>query len=288
MIDLRTHLASLVAVFLALGIGILIGVDMIGGKTLVSQEKATARQLEADLTKYHHQNVQMAANLRMRNATIQILDQFGGQAVPVLVASRLAGIHVAVVMTSDQDPSILTQVIRDAGGTMGPVISLEPLTAKKMGQAASLLGVGPTAVGIDGAMAQDMATSLASGNPGQMPKLKAAGLFHVIGGFNQPVEAVLLVAGRTQERDTVAQTFGVPLVQDLKSHGVTLTEGEMVEIPPADSTIPLFDGLGIATVDDLDTAPGEVSMVWGLGGATGTWGEKSTAQALMPPLQTVP
>ena len=282
MIDLRTHLASLVAVFLALGIGILIGVDMIGGKALIAQEKATARSLEVDLTNLHHQNVQLGTSLKAQNATIASLNQFGQETVPVLVAGRLAGVRVAIVTTPGADAAGLAEVVREAGGAVGPIVALSPLTASRTNLAASYLGVNGTVSGVDQALAQILSQALASGKSGQLPGLRSLGLFRSQGGFGQTMNAVLLICGRVDGKDAVASTFGVDFVQDLKNAGVTVVEGESLEVPTAVSTVPLFKGLGIATVDDVDTPPGQVAVVWGLGGDVGNWGQKVTAQSLMP------
>jgi len=49
IIDLRYHIVSLVAVFLALGIGILVGSTVLGGDTLVKQQEELAGRLEQHL-----------------------------------------------------------------------------------------------------------------------------------------------------------------------------------------------------------------------------------------------
>lgn len=289
MIDLRTHLISLVAVFIALGIGILIGIDLIGGKTLIHQERAMVHRLEVDFGRLRTQNSQLSATIRQEQHVISVNDQFAGQVVPVLIGGRLVGEDIAVVTTSAAvDPTQITRALRDAGATVGPVVSLLPITTKSTAAGAQILAVSADAPTFYASLADAMASALAAGNPGSLPSLQQVGLFHQTGSFTAPVKAVLLVGGEAKGQDVLAKDFGVPFVRDLKKAGITVTEGEDMAVPESASTIPLFDTLGIATVDDLDTAPGEVAMVWGLAGATGTWGQKATAQSLMPPLEATP
>ena len=46
MIDIRYHVATLAAIFIALGVGILIGSTLVGGDVLVEQQKKMIAQLE--------------------------------------------------------------------------------------------------------------------------------------------------------------------------------------------------------------------------------------------------
>ncbi|NLB18723.1 MAG: copper transporter, partial [Syntrophomonadaceae bacterium] len=46
MIDIRYHIATLIAVFVALGVGILIGSTLVSGDVLVEQQKKMITQLE--------------------------------------------------------------------------------------------------------------------------------------------------------------------------------------------------------------------------------------------------
>jgi hypothetical protein len=94
-IDLRTHMIALVAVFLALGIGILIGVDMIGGQGLVNQERALAAHLELDFQNLRNQNNALAAQLNNEQRAMTVEETFANQAAAALVAGETTGVAVS-------------------------------------------------------------------------------------------------------------------------------------------------------------------------------------------------
>lgn len=289
VIDLRTHVFSLVAVFLALGIGILVGVDLIGGRGIIAQEKGMVQRLELDFNRLRAENTQMAGQIKQNRAALAVNQEFGQGIVPTVISGRLQGTTVAVVVTDGADPTDTIHLLKEAGATLGPVISL--VTSSQVSpssQAAALALLKATKAGLYASLAQQMASGLANGASGNLDAIAQTGLFHITGSFDVPVQAILLVTGHPGQKDALAQSFGVPFVLSLKRQGVTVTQAEFSSVQAAQSTIPFFDGLGIATVDDLDQPSGEVSAVWGLTGSTGNWGEKPTAQSLMPPLVTLP
>lgn len=289
MIDLRTHLISLIAVFIALGLGMVIGVDLIGGKAIVSQEKALVKRLEADFAQLRSQNAALNQTIRAKDALLSVEENYGVQTVPAIVSNRLAGLDVVIVTTdASLDVSPYVTVAREAGATVGPIITVAAPAKAQVAAAAPALGVANSAAAVYGQVATDVALALRSGDLSHLSEDEALGLVHVNGAAGPPRPAVLLIAGSATAPDPLVQPFGVPLARDLLADHMNVTEGELSSVPLADSTIPAFDKLGIATVDDIDLAPGEVAMVWGLSGVTGTFGEKPTAQSLMPPLTTGP
>src|SRR5215475_6089460 len=89
MIDFRYHLVSIVAVFLALGLGLLIGATALKPSTLSVLERtsrAERSQIAAALATNGQLNQQLNSN-----------DQFAQAAAPRLLGQLLAGERVVVV-----------------------------------------------------------------------------------------------------------------------------------------------------------------------------------------------
>lgn len=113
MIDFRYHIVSIVAIFLALAIGIVLGAGPLkttsdaGLRTQVSDLRANSQTLQNSLSS--------------AQAEIQFLDAFGAQAAPSLLADRLAGLQVAVVSLPGADPALAAAVLtslHQAGATV--------------------------------------------------------------------------------------------------------------------------------------------------------------------------
>src|SRR5262249_15335254 len=89
----RYHATSLIAVFLALAIGILIGAEF-GGDALTN----TRKNLEESLTENLQDERERADDL---NASLGHADEFAAGVYPALVRDRLDGRRIGVVALGD-------------------------------------------------------------------------------------------------------------------------------------------------------------------------------------------
>jgi len=114
MFDLRYHVASLAAVFVALVIGILVGVAMSGKVDDAEKQalKSDVNRLEAQLNAASEGRAKVSREHTALRAFIK-------NAYPMLIANRLQGKRVAVLFVGPVDASVLQQIeqsVSDAGG----------------------------------------------------------------------------------------------------------------------------------------------------------------------------
>src|SRR3954452_2024653 len=110
MLDFRYHALSLVAVFLALAIGIVLGVTI--GDSLVSDAERSLRgNLRADVENAHADAAKARNDV---NARDQMLDEL----YPQLVGTRLNGVRVALVSWGPL-PGSVESGVRDVGSKGG-------------------------------------------------------------------------------------------------------------------------------------------------------------------------
>src|SRR4051794_2656920 len=116
MFDFRYHALSLVAVFLALGIGILLGTTI--GDNLASQaNKDLSSSLRGDLLAARSDARKANANVSQRDRVIQA-------AFPRIVGSKLRGKRVAIVATGKLPQAVesdIRKTVSDAGATIDSV-----------------------------------------------------------------------------------------------------------------------------------------------------------------------
>lgn len=102
MIDFRYHLVSLVAVFMALAVGIVLGAGPLG------QEISST--LEAQVKELREERNGLRAQLDQAESREQLKDQAVRIATPVLTADRLTGRRVGLVTMPGADRNIVGQV----------------------------------------------------------------------------------------------------------------------------------------------------------------------------------
>lgn len=97
VVDVRYHLASLVATFLSLGLGILIGTSLAGGGEELELRDRWLTMLEREFEQVRERSRQMEASLSRLAEERDRYAAFAGELVEELADGRLAGVPVAVV-----------------------------------------------------------------------------------------------------------------------------------------------------------------------------------------------
>lgn len=142
MIDFRYHVVSLVAVFLALAVGIVIGAFTLTGSVgdSLNQQASSLRTEQA----------QLRAQVQATGAALGRADDFARLADPKLTAGVLAGDSVGLIVlpaTPDALVSASTASITAAGGSVASTIRLDD--SWNAGRAAGDLRAAAPALGVD-------------------------------------------------------------------------------------------------------------------------------------------
>lgn len=276
MFDFRYHALSLVAVFLALGIGIVLGST--AGDSVVSQANKDLRSsLRGDL-------VSARQDARDAHSALIQRDRFIDAVLGPAVAGRLAGERIAII-SSGAMPSGLESSVRQAvTAAGGSVDSTSTLAAQpNLGDLASKLGGGFSALSSNPASIQPLARHLGRAlvrGGGLAQRVERALPGTVSGSFNGAGAVVFYQSG--DPRDQTAITFETGIIEGIRSAGVPIVGVETLSTNV--SQVPFYGANGMASVDDLDLGAGRIALALALEGATGNFGFKPSAAALVPPL----
>ncbi len=115
MIDFRYHIVSLVAVFLALAIGIVIGGFSLPGEVGASLNNQVT-QLRSEKNTLRDQAAQSASAMAKR-------DQFISGMLPAIVDKKLTGQSIAIIVLPGTDPSLVNKTKDNIGKADGTVSS---------------------------------------------------------------------------------------------------------------------------------------------------------------------
>ncbi len=278
----RYHATSLIAVFLALAIGILIGAEF-GGDALTSTRKNLEQSLTGNLQDAREQADEL-------NGKLARSEEFAGRVYPALVRDRLAGRRIGVVGLGDL-PGEATAAIED---TLGPT-------------GARLVGIGVVREPVDlNALAGDLAktrfadirsnedtlTAFGSGAGRQLVRggtlldRVRSHLFSRASGNFGALDGVLVVRQTPEEMGAVQRSKAATLEAALMA-GITGTRTPAVGVETSTaepSSISFFAGNDLSSVDDVDATAGKVAAVFALLGAEGSFGVKGSADRLLPDL----
>jgi hypothetical protein len=287
MFDLRYHVASLAAVFVALVIGILVGVAMSG-----KVDDAEKHALKSDVNRLEAQLNAASEGRAKVSREHTALRAFIKNAYPMLIANRLHAKRVAVLFVGPVDAGVMQQIeqaVSDAGGP-APMrlralkVPLDP--TKLDGHLDGDLAQYKTA-GLDG-LGREFAHELVNG--GDTPAwdaLTSQLVEEKAGSFRRPVDGVI-VARTVSPQSGPTATFLSGVYAGLGDAAVPT-----VGVEPSDvsrSAVPTWSEDGMSTVDDIDSPAGRLALALLLaGGSAGNYGLKAPADdGIVPPIEAQP
>ena len=290
MFDLRYHLTSLTAVFVALVLGILIG---IGLSTTETVRESDLQNLERDVARLERERD--AANERAAQLNLLQKDTatFIEEAYPALIHDRLAGKRFALVFAGSIDDRIRQSIERTLaeGGAegLGRVRALElPLDPR---MATRVLDGGRPFEAYEGdddlgTLGQDLAFELIEG--GETPLWDAISgqlVEEQEGGFGHSVDGVIVA--RTAEPQRGATTkFLAGFYRGLASTGRPAVGVQTSSGRP--SALESFSRRELSTIDDLDLQLGRLALALLLaGGEKGEYGLRGEDGILPLPIEPV-
>lgn len=290
MVDLRYFALTLIAVFLALAIGLMAG-SALGGPD--KREAAYDRLREQfELLRTENQRVRDESELARRRLASR--DQALRLLLPQAVRGRLSGTRVAILVCGGGDTgrywSDLEATLQAAGAQTGIVVrvpdELKELNDDQRREFARLWGADP----LPGAPGPFQAAAwlvhgLAQGGPlERLQVLARATGMEARGLENLPVRRLLIVStGGPGDRAGATQPGAFP---EIAAADAARAEQMVVVGAEAEDALPgVADLLGrrnITTVDNVDTFAGQIAAVLALVGAEGRFGSKAGATQAIP------
>lgn len=286
MLTWRYHLLSLAAVFLALGLGVLVGISLSDNGAVTTGQDRLVEDIQQDVDGLRTQNSALerdkAVNLRFQD------DSF-----PFVVGGHLQGKRVALVVSNKAGDDVQRKISSAIHAAGAQVMSTTVLNARMdpVAVAAKLkadLKTEPQWASADekstpALLGTDLAREIGRGGAKALPLLQGIAVDSMAGNYELPVEWVVLVTRADDEQSPAYSELEKYFLLDLKELGVMPAGCEPEDAPR--SEIPLFLSVDVSSVDNIDTRIGQVSLVFVLGGEKGAFGVKPTADMLIPILR---
>lgn len=288
MIDLRYHIASIVAVFLALGLGILIGSTIVGDNVLVDQQKKVIDRLEEQFETLRTREAELTTESDNKTSIINKYENYSQAMMPILVKDQLKNYQVALVVCGDSDvPAGLQNALSVAGAKLvSKTAVLANMKLDNSKQRDALLNYYnlDTKTSPD-TLRRNIAASVGTvitgkGDPDLIALLQKNDLVKFNGNTNIPVDGVIIVGGANNLSAYFADSFDRGLISYLNGQGVKSFGVETSRVTY--SCMENYQKENISTVDDVDFSPGQVSLILAMAGEAGNYGIKPTAQKFMP------
>jgi hypothetical protein len=283
MFDVRYHALSLAAIFIALVVGLLLGVA-IGDKELVSSARNDVRNsLRRDVAQANNERDDARKQVREQQ-------QYADAAYPILTANHLRGRKIGLVLLGgDKDaPGLVDKALGPTGADLKVVavvrngVDLAQLASRAGGTRYAALGTNPDLLGD---FAKRIGIQIVSG--GRLVENSRTALMSSLSGEFGGLDGVIVRRTTDKPPADKAQADRLNTMEDGIVRGLVATGVNVVGIEERNSD-PSYVGWyrerDLSSVDNVDESAGRAALVFVLGGSDGAFGRRSSAQALLPPV----
>lgn len=281
MFDMRYHIASLVAVFLALTVGLLLGSLIADTGVLAKRQEKLVDSIRGDINKINEANVTLRTEVKE-------LQGFQDEVLPIAIRNRLVDRKVMIVAMRDgQEDTVngIKKALETAGAQVYPLnigtAGLNFADKNLVTRLGDKFGV----VNVQGGDFERLfwprlAAELAGGqtSPALIAELTAMSLIKIDPGA-LPVDNIVVLA----PADKKAGSRDALLLEALlQIDSVRVIGVETSDTKP--SRMAAYKLRDVSTIDDIQTVPGKISLVYLLENreVTAHYGSKATSDRLMP------
>jgi hypothetical protein len=282
MMDLRYHLLSLTAVFLALTVGIVVG------SSLGSSERQT--QLVHSLQQDFHRVIEADRRVKQENQALRnrlaAREKATRQLIPLLLRDRASGLRLALVVfgggLGSEAMGQLRQVVDQSGAEVTSTTRLPEspgalLTAPRPALANGASGVDDEERGVARAVVRAILTGDTEGRLAELSR--TAGVLSE-GKYDPPAPRLLVVWAPLPtaegERDPfpAAERLAEASLVAAQEYGVRLVAAK-TEQAMGTAFLSAAKRRGVTAIDRIDSAAGQIALVLALHGASSRLGSHS-------------
>lgn len=278
----RYHATSLIAVFLALAVGVVIGAAL-GGDTIDRTRENLERSLTGNLQDARDRADELSVELGQAN-------EFSSRVYPVLVRDQLLGRRIGVLAFGDLPDGTLGAIedaLEPTGGRLVAVgVVREPVDTRALADDLSRTRFADVARDPDTqtALGTGLGRQLVLG--GTLLEAVRGQIFSRASGNFGALDGVIVV--RDQPDDMGPQQHAVAgRIESGLASGITATRAAAVGVEDTEadpSSVSFFVGNDLASIDNIDLVAGRLATVFALLGAEGSFGVKGSADRLLPDL----
>lgn len=281
--SMRFFIISIVSIFAALGIGILIGFT-INAKDFVIEQNAIINDImESQLELLIDENQELKENERILTWENNYMDEYISSSYHFIMNKRLDGLKIGLIETNED--YITSSIGRDlelAGAKVLNVTTINNNFLNKEGLN-NLFKISDFSIpknSIETSL-KILTESIITGIPHPiLNSLIEEGYINTSGRFDEDIDYLIICGGSNSEPSRRISQIDGTIVSTVKKYAIPILGVEKSEVDY--SYIQGYKDLGISTVDNVDMTIGKVAMILAMEGITGNYGIKKTAESVIP------
>lgn len=272
------------SIFLALGIGIFIGLVISTGNVVETQTGDIVTQIEEQFAYLRDENKKNREEIERVQETNSHLDYALGAMSSNIINAQLEGRNIAVVNLNDEEDNSFVKNILERGGAN--ITSITHINSSfytdgdKIKDEMNLSETVSEDESIYNYLGHEFSQVLLNGQPSNaVVQLVERGYISLEGDYSFVPDEILIIGGYENEKHRNGSFTNV-LLEAVKNSNKIAVGAETSDVKNSD--IPLFKEYGLSTVDNIDQHIGKLSLVITLKGVKGNYGEKDKDDISVP------
>lgn len=294
-INIKYYVISIASIFISLGIGIFIGFNMNGQDLYLEQQQALINSLENRFNEFKKENQDLQEKIDSINVENDKKNIFIESTFNEIVTNKLSGLNVAIIETADDyfyDDIYNTLNLSGANVPIRIQYSDKVFTATndKLEEINQLLQVQLNTT-------EDLVQLVNNEVTNFLLNKEITEAFNFIideeyinyeinysSTEELSIENVIIAGGGNNKLENKVEQIDVNLISRLNNLGFKVIGVERLDVDQ--SFIQDIKRLNVTTIDNINNKIGQSSLVFALLGAQGHFGEKPTADLLIPNIST--
>ncbi len=283
-INMKYYVVTISAIFIALGIGILIGFNLDGEMFFSEQQTQIIQKLEERLVEVNAQKEDLELAVQIFEKNREELNSYIENNSGAIIESKLEGKTIGMVYTTEDYfyPNV-AGFIQKASGQVAFELVLKDTLADELDITAFNQEMETEFESKDDLVEYILKSIIEDRNFEFANALSEKGYvkftLYSEDGFTA-VDSVVIAVGSLGENKAKMDLFDGNITRYLNQKNIDAVgiEKKNVEF----SYVPYYQKSKTSTIDNVDGITGKISLVMALGGKNGHFGEKETAEELVP------
>lgn len=276
MINIKYYVFLMIGIFLALGLGMMIGITLENEDIIQNQQTQIAKQIEDRFIALRSETDKLKDNLEGIENQRDQLQMLSNMLLKETVQHKLSGLNITLISFDKEAP-------------IKELLDFLPLTGAYVQSNIFLSNLIPDVFASDIAASvmqneKELVTALISdflysmnfgGITPLIQEMQELKLISNTGGYEAPADVLILLG-----RGNITSNYDVMLINSALESGLPVIAVECGDV--SDSAIDDYKAYGISTIDHIDTIYGKLALASVLSGNQGNFGLGNEAQALIP------
>ena len=282
--NVKYYVVTIVSIFLAIGLGIFIGIMLNSQDILSSQREELVSQLEKKFDYLKEENEKIKNENQNISKQNKKLEEFNRIVYSDMVNGKLEGLRVGVIETNDDYIySEVNQTLKLAGANVVSNTTIKDLLLTDL---EGVKEIYKTIMGKEtqnplDSVINELTQSLINGEITPLiSALNKKGYLDITNEYTEGLDYIVIGGGSSEKDEERYKSVDKKIIEIAKNNNISIVgiENENVK----ESYIEKHKENRISSVDNVDSTIGKITLVLVMDGNPGNYGVKPSAESLAP------